>query len=264
MANSEQSNAQSTWISEGLLIAFAPVTAYILTLSYLGGYVGFFQIPAEFISLNLSTMFSVAGNILLVPMFISLLFLMVFFLWPHSDSPVLNRALRLFPFGALLFIQLLFFQKRWHDWITTLYLFAYLLLQFFVVPLVGRTKGLSYVEKLREFDRRESTRPTTVATNLINSPLGRRLGTVLLWTWFSLVAASDTGRFSAMWKREFLVPASSPDSVVLISFGENMIVAPFDRKTKVVERGFSIIKKGEDPKLLLRWEVVGPLQLKGK
>jgi hypothetical protein len=43
-----------------------------------------------------------------------------------------------------------------------------------------------------------------------------------------------------------------------------MIVAPFDGKTKVVERSFSILKKGEDPKPLLRWEVVDPLQLKSK
>jgi len=65
-----------------------------------------------------------------------------------------------------------------------------------------------------------------------------------------------------MWKREFLVPAPPPDTVVLSSFGETMIIAPFDRKTREVERSFSILKKGEDPKLLLRWEVVGPLQLK--
>jgi len=70
--------------------------------------------------------------------------------------------------------------------------------------------------------------------------------------------------FFAKWKQEFLVPVSSPDSVVLSSFGEYLIVAPFDRKTKAVERSFSILKKGEDPKLLLRWELVGPLRLKSK
>jgi len=262
MANSEQSNALSTWISEGLLIALAPVAAYLLTLSYIGGYVGFFNIPTEFISLNLTTLFSVAGNIMFVAMFVYGLFLMFFFLWPHTDSPILKRSLRIFPFAALLWVQLMFFGKRWHEWITTLFFFAVLGLQFFTLPLIGRTTGLSYAEKLSEFDGRESARADTVVGHLINSSLGPRLVTVALWTWVSLVASNNAGRFFAMWKQEFLVPASSPDWVVLSSFGENMIVAPFDRKTKVVERSFSIIKKGEDPKLLLRWEVVGPLRLK--
>ncbi len=262
MEYSEQSTPSSAWISEGILIASAPVVAYLLTLSYIGGYAGFFQIPTDFISINLSTLFSVAGNIAFVAMLVYGLFLTFFLLWPHTDSPVLKRALHLFPFGALLWIQLIFFGKRLHEWGGTLFVVVLFGMLSFVSPLVGRSKGLSYTEKLREYDRRQSSRPSTVADHLIGSPLGRRLGTVALWAWFSLVASSSAGRFGAMWKQEFLVPASSPDCVVLISYGENMIVAPFDRKTKEVERSFSILKKGEDPKLLLSWEKVGPLQVK--
>jgi hypothetical protein len=70
MANYEPPNANSAWISEGLLIASAQVAAYLLTLSYIGGYAGFFQIPTEFISLNLTTLFSVAANIVFVGMFV--------------------------------------------------------------------------------------------------------------------------------------------------------------------------------------------------
>lgn len=187
---------------------------------------------------------------------------MVFLLWPHSDSPILDRALRIFPFTALLIMQVIFFGKHWHEWIGWLSAFAVLLMLFFISPLVGRTRGLSYAEKLLEFDTRQSTWTVTVVFHLMGSTLGRRLGTIWLWAWFSLVACGNAGRFSAMWKQEFLIPSSCLNCVVLSSFGENLIVAPFDRKTKLVERSFSIIKKGEDPKLVLSWEVVGPLQLK--
>ncbi len=264
MANPDQSSEQSTWISEGLLIASAPVAAYLLTLSYIGGYASYFQIPMEFISLNLTTLFSVAGNIVFVGMFVCTLFLLFFVLWPHTDGPILWRALRVFPWVALLWIQLIFFGKRWHDWVGTLFVLAFLMMYYFTSPLIGRSSGLSYIEKLREYDSRQSTRALTVGVRMVNTPLGRRIAMVWLWTWFSLTVSSNAGRWAAMWKQEFLVPASSPNCVVLISFGENMIVAPFDRQTKMVERSFSIVKKGEDPKLLLRWEVVGPLQLKKK
>jgi hypothetical protein len=134
MANSEQPNANSTWISEGLLIASAPVAAYLLTLSYIGGYVRFFQIPTEFISLNITALFSVAGNIVFVGMFVYVLFLVFFLLWPHTDSPILWRALRVFPFAALLLIQLMFFGKRWHEWVGSLFIFAFLVMHYFTTP----------------------------------------------------------------------------------------------------------------------------------
>jgi hypothetical protein len=118
------------------------------------------------------------------------------------------------------------------------------------------------MEKLREDDRRFHSARTTVAHKLLTSDRGRRIIIYYIWIWFSLSAAQNAGRFEAMWKKEFLVPASRPESVILSTFGDNMIVAPFDRKTKEVERSFSILKKGEDPNLLLRWEMVGPLQVR--
>jgi hypothetical protein len=261
--NPEPSNAKSTWISEGLLIACAPVTAYLLTLSYISGYSSYFNIPMEFLSLNITTLFAVGGNVVSVGLFAYVFFLTLFLLWPHSDSPILKRALIIFPFAAVLFIKVMFFGKRWREWSEMLYICAFMTTILFIVPLIGR-KGshLSYTEKLREYDRREETRAPTVVVSLVRSTLGRRLSMIWIWGWFAITVSNNAGRFGAMWKQEFLVPASTPDSVVLSSFGENMIVAPFDRKTKVVERSFSMLKKGEDPKLILRWEVVGPLQLK--
>jgi len=263
VGNSEPSNATLTWISEGLLIACAPVAAYLLTLSYISGYSSYFKIPMEFLSLNVTTLFAVGGNVVTVGLFAYAVFLTLFLLWPHSDSPILKRALMIFPFAALLFIKVMFFGMHWREWGGMLYICAFMSFIFFVVPLMGhKGNSLSYAEKLRESDMREQTRKPTVVVSLVRSTLGRRLSMIWIWGWFALSVSNDAGRFGAMWKQEFLVPASSPDSVVLTSYGENMIVAPFDRKTKVVERSFSILKKGEDPRLLLRWEVIGPLQLK--
>lgn len=113
MENSEPSNGVSTWISEGLLIASAPVAVYLLTLSYISGYSSYFNIPMEFLSLNVTTLFAVGGKVLFVGLLTYATFLMLFLLWPHSDSPILKRALTIFPFVALLFIKVMFFGKQW-------------------------------------------------------------------------------------------------------------------------------------------------------
>ena len=263
MANSEQSTAKSTWVSEGILIASAPVAASVVALTYIAGYASYFEIPTEFLSLNVTTLFVVGGKILNLALFAFLLFFFVFQLVPDTDNPLRRRILAISPWAVLLFLQVLFFDGKWREWLSTLMWTLLLVLTLFVGPLLHRGKS-SYMERLSEADRRFNAGPQTVAHQLLLSNRSARILIFAFYVFFVLTAAYSYGRFDAMWKKEFLVPASSPDSVVLSSFGDNVLVAPFDRKTKQVERSFSILKKGEDPKLLLRWEVVGPLQPKSK
>jgi hypothetical protein len=65
-----------------------------------------------------------------------------------------------------------------------------------------------------------------------------------------------------MKEKEFLVLASSPDTVVLRIYGDNIICAPFNRSAKEMQRSFIIHKVGETPPLELRLEKIGPLVLK--
>jgi len=185
MANSEQSAAKSTWISESILIASAPAAAYLLSYSYIAGYADYFHIPTEFISLNIATMFSIARPILVLLLMVYTLFIMLFLFWPLTDNPIRTRTVRIFPFAALTLLQLLFFGKHWYEWIGSFSVLAYLAAQFFLVPLIGRSRVPSYTEKLREYDRRESARPPTVTDHFIGSSLGQRVLTVAFWTWFS-------------------------------------------------------------------------------
>jgi hypothetical protein len=257
----ESRTAKSIWLTEGLLIAGAPVAAYVLALVYINGYADYFQIPMEFLSLNVTTMFVVGGKILFLAFLVYLFVMLPLHFLPAADSPFVNRSLVILPWAALLCIKVMFFGRRWQEWRSTLFYFLLMVAYFFLLPLIYRDKG-SYMEKLREDDRRFHSARTTVAHKLLTSDRGRRIIIYYIWIWFSLSAAQNAGRFEAMWKKEFLVPASRPESVILSTFGDNMIVAPFDRKTKEVERSFSILKKGEDPNLLLRWEMVGPLQVR--
>jgi hypothetical protein len=139
--------------------------------------------------------------------------------------------------------------------------FLVLAVDFFLLPLTHRDKT-SYLEKLREADRRFHARPSTAADQLFRSDRARWVFQLAIWAWFTLTASQNAGYFEAKWKKDFLVPASAPQRVVLCTYGDNLILSAFDKQSKEVERAFSILKKGDDPKLELQWQEIGPLHLK--
>jgi len=106
--------AKPLWISEGILLASAPVAAYLLGVAYISGYMDFFHIPSDFVSVNATALFSASTGILFVGVIVLLLFTLVFTIWPRSDNPILRRVLIIFPIFALLFIKLMLFGRIWH------------------------------------------------------------------------------------------------------------------------------------------------------
>src|SRR5260370_23415953 len=222
---------KSTLFTEGLLIAAAPVAAYLLALTYISGYASYFSIPMEFLSLNVTTMFVVGGKILSLALLVWLFVLLVFQFLPAGDNPLLRRILAILPWAALLYIQVMFFGRRWHEWRSTLLFFLLIAAELFLLPLIHRDKT-SYMEKLHESDKRFHGASPTLAHRLFTTDRTRRIFTFGIWTWFSLTAAQSAGRFEAMWKTEFLVPSSAPGSVVLCTSGDYLILSPFDNKTK--------------------------------
>jgi hypothetical protein len=250
------------WFTEGLLIAAAPVAAYLLTLNYINGYASYFQIPLEFLSLNVPTMFVVGGKILSASLLVYLFFLLVGRFVPAEDGPLLHRILVILPWVGLLYIQILFFGKKWHEWRETFIFSLLLVAMLFILPLVHTDKK-SYTEKLLEDSRRFHAVRPRLAAMFFRGDGGRRVILYGTWAWFALTASQNAGRFEAMWKTKFLVSASSPETVAICTYGDNTILSTFNRETKEVEQSFSIRKKGDDPNLLLEWQEVGPLRLKG-
>jgi hypothetical protein len=255
----ETKTAKWTWLTEGLLIAAAPIAAYLLALSYISGYAEYFQIPTELLSLNAITLFVVGGKILSLAMFVYLFVLFVF-QFISADSPIVVRILVVLPWFVLAYVEAIFFRFRWREWRMNFIIFLVLVVELFIVPLVHRDKS-SYVEKLREETRRFNA-GRSLANRMFQSKRAAWVSIFGICVWFSLTLANKGGRFEAMWKTEFLVPSSAPGNVVLCTYGDYLVVAPFDKQTKEVERSFSLLKKGDDPKLLLQLQAVGPLRVK--
>ena len=251
--------ARSKWLTEGLLIAAAPLAAYLLALSYISGFAGYFHIPVELLSLNAGTLFVIGGKILTVAILIVLLVMLISQFLP-ADSPILVRVLVLLPWAALVYVEALLFRFPWPEWRVKLILLFLMALEMFIVPLMHKDLS-TYAEKLREESRRFNA-GRSFAVRLYQS---ERIGWVWIFgvlAWFSLTLSSDAGHFEAMWKTDFLVPLTSPTTAVICTYGDFIIVAPFDKRTKEIEQSFSLLKKGEDPTILFKWQSIGPLHMK--
>jgi hypothetical protein len=251
--------SKSKWLTEGLVIAAAPVAAYVLALAYISGYAGYFQIPVEFLSLNAGTLFVIGGKILAAAILIYFFLFLIFQFLP-ADSPILARILMLLPWATLVYVESLLFRFPWREWRLKLIILIVLAVELFVFPLMHKDKP-SYAEKLREETRRFNA-GRSLAVRMFQSERMTRISMFGFLLYFSLTISSDAGHFEAMWKKEFLIPASAPANVVVSTYGDYLVVAPFDKQTKEIERSFFLLKKGEDPKFVLEWQSVGPLHMK--
>lgn len=237
---STQSERKRTWLTEGILIASFPVVAYILMLSFVIGYCDFFTIPVSFVSLNLPTMLWIGLRLEVGILFLLFFAVAAYWLLTSYDSTTTKNILVLIPYAALLFFEIIL-GLPWRDWRLTLGVLL-LLTPFYAGMLPA------------------NPRPIPISAHTFKT----FRTAFLLFTWFatSVSMAMSMGRAVASRQRDYLVPASAPTTVVLSYFGATLVVAPFDRSTKEVEPSFWVIETGKDPKLLLRWESVGPLHLK--
>jgi hypothetical protein len=244
-----------------LVIAATPVAAYVLALAYISGYAGYFKIPVEFLSLNVGALFVIAGNILVaVLVVVFLLFFICQFLRADSPIPILVKILMLFPGVGVVYAEAVMFRFPWPEWRWKLFLLIALGVEFFVFPLIHKDKP-SYAEKLQE-DSRRFNAGRSLAVRMFQNEWVFRIWMFGFLFWFAFTVSSDAGHFEAMWKKEFLIPASAPANVVVSTYGDYLVVAPFDKQTKEIERSFFLVKKGDDPKFVLEWQSVGPLHMK--
>jgi hypothetical protein len=249
-----------TCITAGLLIAVAPIVANLFAFLHEVGYCRVFGIPTSFISLTPTTVFVVAGALVIV-------FCVVFWMAdtaigilhdvPHG--PIRRGLLVLFPFLLLFAAYLYLYRELWEEWIWVAAIVAGVAFYEFVFPLAFRWKG-SYREKLdADWQVRRRTRPLT---DWFGTRLGR-VGVLLIVTLvLGLMIAYAAGRAEALQQEEFLVLRSDTEAVVLRHYGSNFILAPFDRETKDVQRSFFIVRGDDDPRPVFTLEDVGPLRSK--
>lgn len=234
---------------------------YVGAFAYEAGFARFFGAPLELINLDLKTFFIVSSALvgalfalfLLINLFVSLL--------PRGDvrDPVYRAFLRVFL--SFLFLIVFFYlsgdKKEW--WVFLLIFGVYTMFEFIWPLITQRGKG-TYREKLIGQEQIEDG--TRSIFDIIKQLIGKTGYLIFLGICIGLCITYFTGRYVASKQEEYFVLNTSPERVIIRIYGDKLITASFNRETKEVQKNIIILKVGEDPRLVLRLEKVGPLRLK--
>jgi hypothetical protein len=236
--SAEKQSTKKSWITEGIIIAFSPLIAYILLYFHEAGFLDTFSIPREFLTLELSSVIFTSSIILVL---VTLGFVIVIPLiryWNVIEEKMISSLI----LAVMFFSQFLWFL------ILGLKLFSVIFLTLFVFYIL-----IIFISPIKMFVRRS-----------FNRIFGQDLAPLLLSLVFLVSIINlmwPIGRMEASSKEEFPVIGGSPEMVILRIYGDKLICAPFDRATKEVKRVYVILKIADDLNLKLSLEKVGPLHI---
>ena len=254
----------SLTLSEGILLAIGSSAAYLLTFQYEKGFASYFGIPPQFVSVGLLNV--LYGAVLLLA-FIYVVFsfgnLSVAFIpTKYSVEPVFVRRILELWITLLPDFAVAYLHNNLLWWL--LFVVGALLLVFagFVLPLFRNKTESSYIKKLEAEERKkQKTAGTPNLLSLTVPKFGPKLSLILWYSLMSIFLAAAAGESAAESQKEFLVTTIAPTNevVLLRRYGDELIFAPFDRKTFQVQKTFLVVKV-QDLKTLLILESIGPLK----
>src|ERR1700752_13265 len=250
-------------LSEGLILAIGSSSAYLLTFQYEMGFASYFGIPPQFVSVGLQNVLFGAA---LLAGFIMIIFglgdiVVSFIPARYGEEPIFVRKAITVGVGLLgtFTIAYIYNKPRW--WalcagVTLLVVFAV-----FVLPAIRNRKETTYIEMLRADAKAKQSKASTPS---LGRWFARRVGpSVAVTFWFGLLSvfmAVAAGDATAVQQKEFLVTTlASKELVLLRRYGDELIFAPFDRRTSEVQKSF-IVMKVDALTTPLIVELVGPLK----
>jgi hypothetical protein len=216
------------WLTETLLIAAFPTLIYFLAYLKEVGYCTYFQIPSSFIQVD----FSVTLRIGVIICF----FLLVAFIATGLSNYLLKdidshkKAVTAFlscliPFACGFIVSSTFPLTTQLMWVIGFIA---------MIAIIFLT-----TQKVFEF-LKSPTFPLIISTFL---------GVTIFFGLFGFFEAKDT--------KQFLVPNTFPNNVVLRIYDKNLICAEYDKSSNKVFQKFKIIELGKDENLVLSMEKIG-------
>ena len=258
MDNSEQKKKPTFRLSEGIVLAGAPIAAYLFVFFFEKGVTSYFKIPLEFISISLVNVFILGGLLFGAFLFFFLMLEVLTMLFPKRLNPHIFRALLpLILVAVFVVIQIYFFGLAgWKYWIVLLMMFLIFSGLQFLWPLKTQKDKSTYIEKLEGQEQIEAR--VIGFSDIIAIRFGRNIVLLIIFIILGILLSQSIGTAQAFNQSDFLVTNTSPEMVVLRIYGDSLICAPFDRGTKEVQNSFKVIKVS-DSNLLLTLEKIGPL-----
>jgi hypothetical protein len=237
--------------------------AYLLVFFYEKGYADYFNIPSRFITVELTNVLLLAATgILLTVWLSSVLNLTTLYLFKNVHPKDYRfRVGYLFLF-LLFFIEFyaIGFVDSWHVvyWITPLAILVIVAsIRFFSSRLSKRQRK----KAMTKSEEKHTDNNIVGIDQVLETELGAGYRPFYYLTFVAVAAlvVGSMGTGQALRQNEFLVTNTSPEMVVLQTYGDTFICAPFDRNTGEVQTSFVFIKMADDPNIVFRREYTGRL-----
>jgi hypothetical protein len=257
-----ENESKKSWVTEGLIIAAAPIVGYLFAFSFELGYAQYFKIPWELINIGLSQiMFFMLGAYVVC----GILFFhieMPSMLIPAKYSMLRSKLKQLTP--LLMFVTGYFIIGGWSKALPLIIFIAvFILFPFFVLPILTERDKKGYSAKLEaaeEKDWKRMERDKTFSIYLINL-FGHKNLLMIINLFIALSLVNMSGEIYASRQLTFSVLKDNPEKVILRIYGDNLISSLFDRQKKEVTPAFFVYKLTTDKAQNISQEIVGPLKL---
>ena len=247
------------YLSEGIIIATAPVVSYTVAFVYEAGYTDHYQIPSSLISISLANILIALGYLII--------FLLVLFVisdaiyrsfWLRTPE-VIRRVAPKYFYGLLLLLASVLFKDFRIVTFFVVVMYALFLLTDFVIPvfLGKKDHGTTYLERVEKMHLADVHSPS-----IIDNLMKKSGPHVFLW-FFILVAALQiaymAGRGNAANQNEYWVFESDSSNVVLRIYDDLLIVGFRKGETSELEKRLKIVRMTDESGITLRKMNTGPL-----
>jgi len=259
MSTVETSNYRK-WLSDGILIALATLLGYLIAYRYESGYMSFFGVPDDFIEINLIRVLIAGFTIFSVLLTFIVMIEGLLFLLPKDLGFFTRPLLKLSPFLLAVVISLLTYGLEWRKYIFLLILLIIFSFLEFVFPLLSQKEVKGYREKLIAQDKYDTERISTRFISHFYENVERPTIFIFAIILFVVLFAATFGESKAMRQIDYLTINTSPEAVVIRTYGDKLICLPFDRKSKEFKKRFFVIKIADNVNnVTFSSDRVGPL-----
>lgn len=246
-------------LSEGVVIAGIPVIGYWFSFIYQVGYCKYFEIPAEFIDINIQNVFicslGLAGMLGIAISIGNPLHSI------YNDIPsAIRLRLRRQVTCILIYMALLYINKNkiQQEVITTALIFTPLVFIDFILPIITHKTKKTYLEKLEACDELDANRESLLDT--FASKVGFSVFSAIFYTFLLSIFIGYIGAHEAANKTQFMT-SKDQTKIVLTKYGEQFIVAKFNRADKTFTPEFSL-EKIDSSFGVFTYKNIGPLTVR--
>lgn len=218
----------------GVIIVFVPTIIYLFVYMYELGYLMTFDIPKEFISVDIKYIVGI-----ITPNSIKILIILTTWGWITSmihkkdlENPFVYYVFKQLRIPALVVVLSLFSYELNQLLVTAGIAFAMIMITTFVFPIVTQRKVKGYGKKLGEQYKLDCENFSLSIKSFYLEKIGRQNIEFIVYICFIAVVMLQMGRNDALTEKSYL---TYRDNVVIRVYEEQIILCEFDKKTETIQ-----------------------------